>query len=151
HTIRELRALGARLAGRRIKMINSTAVGGGVAEILSRLVPMMKELGVDAHWEVIEGAETFFQVTKQFHYALQGDGFEHIGPDQLAAWLETNRSNAAKLHRDASRFDQRGAACTGAAGTLGRHGAPRPCRGELSLRSDRRRQVAFCQPHVTGE
>ncbi len=95
--IQELRELAGRLKGRRIRMINSTAVGGGVAEILQRLVPLMNELGLDAHWDVIDGADAFFHATKQFHYALQGGRFEHIGPRELAAWLETNRSNAARL------------------------------------------------------
>jgi len=98
--IRELRQIAARLAGRRVKMINSTAVGGGVAEILHRLVPLMNELGIDAHWEVIKGGGAFFQVTKQFHHALQGGRFDHIGPRELAAWLETNRANAAQLVGD---------------------------------------------------
>jgi trehalose synthase len=98
--IRELREIAARLAGRRVKMINSTAVGGGVAEILNRLVPLMNELGIETHWEVIKGGEAFFHVTKQFHHALQGGRFDHIGPRELAAWLETNRANAAELVGD---------------------------------------------------
>src|SRR5215208_2006955 len=98
--IRELREIAARLAGRRVKMINSTAVGGGVAEILNRLVPLMNELGIDAHWEVIKGGDAFFQVTKQFHHALQGGRFDPIGPPELATWLETNRANAAELVGD---------------------------------------------------
>jgi trehalose synthase len=98
--IGELREIAARLAGRRIKMINSTAIGGGVAEILSRLVPLMNELGIEAHWEVIKGGEAFFHVTKQFHHALQGGRFEHLGPREFAAWLETNRTNAAELVGD---------------------------------------------------
>jgi trehalose synthase len=98
--IRELRGIAARLAGRRVKMINSTAVGGGVAEILNRLVPLMNELGIETHWEVIKGGEAFFQVTKQFHHALQGGRFDHIGPRELATWLDTNRANAAELVGD---------------------------------------------------
>ena len=98
--IRELREIGGRLAGRRVKMINSTAVGGGVAELLSPLVPLMRELGIDAHWEVIKGGEAYFQVTKQFHHALQGGCFEALGASALEAWLETNRANAAELVGD---------------------------------------------------
>jgi len=98
--IQELREIASRLGGRRVKMINSTAVGGGVAEILSRLVPLMQELGIEAHWEVINGGEAFFQVTKAFHHALQGGRFEQLGPRELATWLETNRENAAELVGD---------------------------------------------------
>src|SRR5437763_5255489 len=92
--ILELRELARRLAGRRVKMINSTAVGGGVAEILNRLIPLMNELGLEAHWEVVKGGEAFFHATKQFHHALQGGRHDGIGPPELAAWLETNRMNA---------------------------------------------------------
>jgi len=99
-TIDGLRERAADLAGRRVKMINSTANGGGVAELLSRLIPLCKELGIDARWKVIKGDKAFFRVTKQFHHALQGGSFDHLGPRDLATFLETNRTNAAKLIDD---------------------------------------------------
>src|SRR3990172_4785196 len=71
-TLDELRLLGRHLEGRRIVTVNSTAVGGGVAEILSRLVPLSRELGVDIRWDVIKGGEDFFGVTKRLHNALHG-------------------------------------------------------------------------------
>jgi trehalose synthase len=74
--IEEMRALARRLEGRSVKMVNSTAVGGGVAEILNRLVPLMQELGVPVRWEVITGGEDFFAVTKGFHNALHGAPYE---------------------------------------------------------------------------
>ncbi len=98
--LEELRLLGERVAGRRVTMINSTAVGGGVAEILSRLVPMLNELGVQATWEVIKGGEDFFQITKAFHNALHGGPFD-LGPEAFATYLETNRTNAAQMALDA--------------------------------------------------
>jgi trehalose synthase len=60
------------LRGKTVKMVNSTAVGGGVAEILNRLVPLLDELGIETHWEVITGGNDFFEVTKAFHNALHG-------------------------------------------------------------------------------
>lgn len=74
--LEELRALARRLGGRTVKMVNSTAVGGGVAEILNRLVPLMQELGVATRWVVITGGEDFFAVTKGFHNALHGAPYE---------------------------------------------------------------------------
>jgi trehalose synthase len=59
--------------------INSTAVGGGVAEILTRLVPLLRDLGIDASWDVIKGSPEFFDVTKAFHNALQGKPVEVTG------------------------------------------------------------------------
>ncbi|MHB9154540.1 MAG: glycosyltransferase [Endomicrobiales bacterium] len=70
--IDELRILGKHLSGKVVENINSTAVGGGVAEILNRLVPLLREVGVDARWEVIKGGTDFFGVTKKFHNALHG-------------------------------------------------------------------------------
>ncbi len=68
-----LQKLGERLAGRSFLHINSTRSGGGVAEILNRVIPMLGELGIKARWEVIEGDEGFFNTTKKIHNALQGN------------------------------------------------------------------------------
>ncbi len=70
--IQRLRQLAARLAGKRIVHVNSTRTGGGVAEILRWMVPLMQELGLDARWEVISGSPDFYRVTKAFHNGLQG-------------------------------------------------------------------------------
>ena len=70
--VNELRLLGERLAGKRIVNVNSTRVGGGVAEILTRMVPLLRELGLDARWEVMRGTEDFFVLTKNLHNALHG-------------------------------------------------------------------------------
>ncbi len=70
--IDELYLLAQRLAGKMIQNINSTAVGGGVAEILTRIIPLLKQLGVDARWDVIKGNEKFFSITKKMHNALHG-------------------------------------------------------------------------------
>ena len=70
--VSELQLLGERLAGRSVLNINSTRVGGGVAEILNRLVPLLQEVGVDARWDVIRGTQEFFDLTKRMHNALHG-------------------------------------------------------------------------------
>ena len=70
--IDELHLLGKHLKGKSIQNINSTAVGGGVAEILARMVPLMKQLEVEARWDVIKGNEKFFMITKKLHNALHG-------------------------------------------------------------------------------
>ena len=71
-----LRFLASELKGKSIKMVNSTSVGGGVAEMLNRLVPLLSELEVSTHWDVITGGNDFFEVTKAFHNALHGTGYE---------------------------------------------------------------------------
>ena len=70
--IDRLRRLAARLKGKRIVHVNSTKLGGGVAEILGWMIPLMVELGIDAQWEVIQGNADFYRVTKSFHNGLQG-------------------------------------------------------------------------------
>ncbi len=70
--LRELRQLGEKLAGTRVVHVNSTREGGGVAEILEWMTPIMKELGLNASWEVINGTPRFFEITKAIHNGLQG-------------------------------------------------------------------------------
>lgn len=94
--IDDLRLLANRLEGKRIQNINSTAVGGGVAEILSRMVPLLKDLGVNATWDVIKGGTQFFEVTKKFHNALHGKP-ENISESDFNAFLETSQKNIEEL------------------------------------------------------
>src|SRR5277367_7037580 len=72
----ELRFLAREVKGKTVKMVNSTAVGGGVAEMLNRLVPMLGELEVTTHWDVMTGGNDFFEVTKAFHNALHGSEYQ---------------------------------------------------------------------------
>ncbi len=91
-----LRPLAAPLEGLRVVHLNSTRVGGGVAEILAKLVPLKKELGIDATWEVVGGDADFFRTTKAFHNALQGVAVE-VSSDELAHYEETNARNASEM------------------------------------------------------
>jgi trehalose synthase len=95
-TIDELFLLAERLKGTAVQNINSTAVGGGVAEILSRMIPLLKELGVDARWDVIKGNEKFFAITKNMHNALHGAEVS-ISPEELYYFEEVNRENARDM------------------------------------------------------
>lgn len=88
--------LARRLEGLRIVAVNSTRVGGGVAEMLAQEIPLFNELGIRARWEVIEGTPEFYQATKRIHNALQGQAVEF--PERLQqAYLAANRSNAERL------------------------------------------------------
>jgi len=94
--IEELCLLGSRLSGKVIQNINSTYVGGGVAEILSHLVPLCNQLGVDIRWDIIKGTSDFFDVTKKFHNALHGKK-EHVSPEEYALFMETTQKNLNDL------------------------------------------------------
>jgi len=95
-----LQRLGERLAGKSFLHVNSTRLGGGVAEILQRMVPILIELGIEARWEIIEGDQKFFDITKKIHNALQGDQVE-ITREMWEYHHEVNKKNARKLNLDA--------------------------------------------------
>ncbi len=92
----ELRFLAQRLRGKRVKMVNSTAVGGGVAEILNRLVPLMDELEVPTKWDVITGGNDFFEVTKGFHNALHGGAY-NLTKEAREIFLLYNEQNRKRM------------------------------------------------------
>jgi len=92
----ELRFLAGSLRGKTVKMVNSTAVGGGVAEILNRLVPLANELEVRTKWEVITGGDDFFQVTKGFHNALHGAAYD-LTNQALDVFLAYNEQNRQRM------------------------------------------------------
>jgi trehalose synthase len=94
--IGHLRQLSERLRGCRVVHVNSTRVGGGVAEILQKLVPLMGELGLEVSWEVVAGEAEFYQCTKNFHNALQGHAVE-IPVRQFSAFEQTSSANAERL------------------------------------------------------
>jgi len=98
--IEELMILASHVGHRSVKMVNSTAVGGGVAEMLRRIVPLLNEMGLHVTWDVIKGDEPFFEITKRFHNALQGkeDVFKE---DVLKAYLAYNERNNREM-----RFDE---------------------------------------------
>jgi trehalose synthase len=97
--IDELHALASPLEGAVVEMVNSTAVGGGVAEILMRMLPLMRELGLDARWHVMEGGPEFFAITKAFHNALHGNIY-HGEPRDFEIFLDYNRRNREQIPLD---------------------------------------------------
>ncbi|MGB7624638.1 MAG: glycosyltransferase, partial [Terriglobia bacterium] len=98
--IAELRSLAGRLQGRTVQMVNSTAVGGGVAEILNRLVPILQELGLAVRWDVITGGDDFYEITKAFHNALHGGPYE-LPLESFDTFLSYNKQNAARMQLEA--------------------------------------------------
>jgi trehalose synthase len=98
--IARLRRLADRLRGQRVVHVNSTRTGGGVAEILGWMVPLLNELGVQSHWEVIEGTPDFYKVTKAFHNAIQGMPV-HLHRSDFELHQEINRANALRLKLEA--------------------------------------------------
>lgn len=98
--LEELSLLARALSGKSVVHVNSTAVGGGVAEILNRMVPLLQELGINTRWEVIKGGEAFYAVTKQFHNALHGDSQE-VRPKDYQIYEDTLDQNLAQIDLEA--------------------------------------------------
>jgi len=90
--IEEIRTLGESLKGYRILHINSTLVGGGVAEILHSLAPLMQEAALSPEWQVLEGNPEFFNTTKLFHNGMHGQPVSITG-EMLESYLTTAQKN----------------------------------------------------------
>ena len=102
--IAQLRELAARLKGARVVHVNSTAYGGGVAEILHGMIPLMQALGLETSWEVIQGTPEFFEVTKAFHHALQGNRV-NLSENDFVLYEEINRLEAERLEKKLREAD----------------------------------------------
>ncbi|MDD2654455.1 MAG: glycosyl transferase family 1, partial [Candidatus Omnitrophica bacterium] len=96
-TIDDLKLLAERLKGKVVQHINSTSVGGGVAEILNRMVPLLREVGVDTRWDLIKGGEQFFEVTKKIHNALHGR-LDTVNRQDIDIFMETSKKNIEEVN-----------------------------------------------------
>jgi trehalose synthase len=94
--IEEISELAEGLQGLKVLHLSATAFGGGVSEILYTLVPLMRDVGIDAEWQVIIGREEFFNATKLLHNALQGTPLD-LSPHEWGVYEEYNRFNAEEL------------------------------------------------------
>ena len=97
--VEEIRDLAENVRGLRVLHVSATAFGGGVSEILYTLVPLMRDVGIDAHWNVILGREEFFNVTKLLHNSLQGDE-NTLTEQQWEVFYAYNTMNARGLEGD---------------------------------------------------
>ncbi|MCB9799677.1 MAG: glycosyltransferase [Candidatus Omnitrophica bacterium] len=92
--VREIKRIASTVEGKSWSNVNSTLIGGGVAEMLTSVIPLARSLGVDAHWYVIRGNQQFFQVTKKFHNMLQGIDMPVTLEEIFGAYLNTIDDNA---------------------------------------------------------
>ncbi|MHB9003732.1 MAG: glycosyltransferase [Coriobacteriia bacterium] len=95
--IADLHRRASRLLGHRVVHMNSTAYGGGVAEILYSLVPLMNDAGLQAGWRVLVGDTDFFNVTKSFHNGIQGASTE-LTEEMKQVYLQTNEAFSQYTH-----------------------------------------------------
>jgi trehalose synthase len=97
--VEQIRQLAEPLAGRRVLHVSATAFGGGVSEILYTLVPLMRDVGLDAHWQVILGQEEFYNATKLLHNSLQGDDAT-LSEEQWELFDRVNELNARGIDEE---------------------------------------------------
>lgn len=95
----EIKKLAKPLKGLKVVHINATPYGGGVAEILQNLVPLMKSVDINAEWRVIEAPTGFFNITKKFHNALQGADIQ-INEEEWKLYEEVYQSNSDLIEDD---------------------------------------------------
>jgi len=94
--INELLNLAETLGNIKVAHVNSTAYGGGVAEILYNLVSLMRDVGVDTEWFVIEAPSEFFKITKKIHHGLQGMGVE-ISVEEKKFYMNVLKENLSGI------------------------------------------------------
>jgi trehalose synthase len=94
--VEEIRALAEPLQGLKVVHLSATAFGGGVSEILYTMVPLMRDVGIDAEWQVIYGREEFFNATKIMHNALQGNPRD-LTDQEWRVWRQYNEMNGREL------------------------------------------------------
>ncbi|MFL5827123.1 MAG: glycosyltransferase [Thermoleophilaceae bacterium] len=94
--VAEIKELAEQLQGLKVLHLSATAFGGGVSEILYTLVPLMRDVGIEAEWEIMIGREEFYNVTKLMHNSLQGADQE-IDEAGWRIFEQYNRMNADEL------------------------------------------------------
>jgi trehalose synthase len=108
--VEALRATAARQAGRledrTVWMVNSTAQGGGVAEMMPKVVSMLRELGIDTEWAVISADDPgFFSLTKRLHNLLHGSGTPHLSSEDVHRYRTVSEDLAQELRRHVAPTD----------------------------------------------
>jgi len=99
HIISKIYKLASSLYGKSVAHVNSTYYGGGVAEILSSLIPLMNDVGLDAGWRIIRGTNDLFSITKKFHNALQGDSI-NLSEIKKKLYIQANEDFSTYTHLD---------------------------------------------------
>ncbi len=100
--LEDIERLSEQLKGARILHINATAFGGGVAEILHTLIPLMNDCGLEVDWKVIEAPSEFFDLTKRMHNALQGKE-DVLSKEDRSLFESVTKENARFI--EASKYD----------------------------------------------
>jgi trehalose synthase len=95
--IESIKSVAEKLEGKHVVHVNSTYSGGGVAELLNSLVVLKNKLGIETDWRLLKGSHSFFNITKKFHNALQGEPLR-LSQAEKSLYLEELERNALMHH-----------------------------------------------------
>jgi trehalose synthase len=145
----EIDRLARPLRGLRVTHVNATPTGGGVAEILQSLIPLLRDVGIEAEWYVMPPDEEFFAVTKRLHNLLQGAPGELSEADQRVYRTHNERTweSLQLLRPDIWVIHDPQPAAAGAALD---HGVPKVWRSHIDTSQPNPAAAAFLRPYLEG-
>lgn len=95
--VKKLQKKAKKFENNEILHVNATKFGGGVAEILNNMIPLMRELKLDADWKVFSAPDSFFEISKKMHNALQGNMDIHFTDDEISAYISQAESTYEQI------------------------------------------------------
>ncbi|GAG56592.1 unnamed protein product, partial [marine sediment metagenome] len=98
--INKLKEKAQKFKGKTVLNVNATKYGGGVAEILQNMIPLMNELGIESSWKVFTAPDSFFDISKKMHNALQGNMEIHFTDKEINEYIEQAKSIYDQIHPD---------------------------------------------------
>ncbi len=98
--ISELKEKAQKFKGKTVLHVNATKYGGGVAEILQNMIPLMNELGIESSWKVFTAPDSFFDISKKMHNALQGNMEIHFTDKEINEYIEQAKSTYDQIRPD---------------------------------------------------
>lgn len=99
-TINKLKEKARKFKGKTVLHVNATKFGGGVAEILQNMIPLFNELGIEGNWEVFSAPDSFFEISKKMHNALQGNMEIHFSDKEINDYIDQAKSTYDQVHPD---------------------------------------------------
>jgi len=147
--IAEIRELSEQLQGLKVLHLSATAFGGGVAEILYTLIPLMHDVGIKAEWQVMLGREEFYNVTKRLHNALQGNP-DSLDAEEWAIFERFNEMNARELSDGWDVIIVHDPQPLGIRDHVPGHGRMWVWRGHIDLSTPNPDAINHVVPHVRG-
>jgi len=98
--IEQLKEKAHKFTGKTVLHVNATKFGGGVAEILQNMIPLMNELGIEGNWKVFTAPDSFFEISKKMHNALQGNMKIHFTEKEINDYIEQGKSTFDQIKPD---------------------------------------------------